>query len=67
MAQNQPLQDHYATLHISRPSTPELLLLAFQTEMLALSALPAEEVAERFDQVGYTPLSPFFLLIRFIF
>jgi hypothetical protein len=52
MAQNTPLQDHYATLHITRPATPEALFLAFQTEMLALSNLPAEEVAERFDQVS---------------
>jgi hypothetical protein len=52
MAQNIPLQDHYATLHIARPTTPEVLFFAFQTEILALSNLPAEEVAERFDQVS---------------
>jgi hypothetical protein len=52
MAQNTPLQDHYATLHITRPTTPEVLCLAFKIEMLALSTLPAEEVAERFELVS---------------
>jgi hypothetical protein len=53
MAQNQPLQDHYATLNISRPTTPEVLFLAFRIEMLALSTLPNEKFGERFDQVSY--------------
>ena len=62
MAPNTPLEDHYAILHITRPTTAEVLYLAFQIEMLALSALPAEEVAERFDQVGYAALPPFSFL-----
>jgi hypothetical protein len=59
MANNTPLPlpDLYATLHITRPTSPEDLFLAFQSEMLSLTALPAEEVLERFDQVSTYPFA----------
>jgi hypothetical protein len=34
MAQNPPLQDHYAALRLTRPTKPEVLFLAFQIKML---------------------------------